>query len=475
MRFWLLILPFLFLSFNASAFTDDGTWQDGYWHKVNGSVNYGGPTKSEACKRYNPDWIHHSAWDRCVNPNDLYNGAASYVTSVCTESTYSSYPWSGCGIYPDPADCSEFQTQNPDPVSMTFTSGYTMEGCYDGCTVVDSGGVSLLGSDGSYTGQYQLTGGDCNGGYQSGLGTQEIIDFYAHDSELQNCYDSTGRLIGQISAELTCPTLDVCYDSSTGEPLGTTSSSTSCDSGVKYNELDETLQAVNVQSTTTETLNPDGSSTTVTETVETQEGLDGSTVTDSTTTTTDKDSSGNVTGESTTTTSETKNQSSYCEVNPNDPLCSLAENLNQDNGSASLSGDCNTPPSCSGDPIACANLKLQWDDYCANVPASESDFESWKSEQTTIDKFGVDTDSNGVLESLDFGEIDVNDSLGLNELGDNGSVGSCPAPHGLGILGTVIEFHYDTICEYADSVRPLIILASIFICMVMVRRVIVGA
>lgn len=464
---WLAVFAvFLFtFSFASLVSADHYDGYDHYWESLEGHF---GSTPLEACQSAYPDTTQ--ALYAVVNHqhgscrDDGFVVLGFFAVRSCGESQ-ESY----CQP-PPPVDCSEYASQNPDGVSATI-SGYQAEFCVNGCNA-SFGGVSikLNGSD-DWQGTAQLTGGSCNGGYQDGLGAQEIIDFYAHDSDLQNCYDSTGRLIGQVSSVLSCPTLDICYDSSTGDPVGTTSQSTSCSSGVKYNDLDQAVAPNVVSSSDSEVLNPDGSSTVTTDTVTTQTGLDGSTESTIETTVTEKDSGGSVTSENTTTRKELSSGSDYCDVNPNDPLCKLVKNET----SASLSGNCDTPPSCSGDPVGCASVQLQWEKFCADQTATESDFEAWRTDSATVTKYGVDVDENGVLTSLSKGEIDVQGTLGLSSLGDGGAAGSCPSPIDLGLLGAVIPFSFDTICDFATTARPLVIFASLYLCMVMVRRSLIGA
>lgn len=472
---WVAVIGVFLLTFtytSAFAFEDDGSWDNGYFYISNGNE---GPTHQSVCVPPRP-YVYGSYCSG--SPSQLYSGAliskySCYSTTGDPKRTGQAWINTGCGTTPEPVppeNCTEYALQNPDGVSATI-SGYQAEFCVNGCNA-SFGGVAIKSADSDdWTGDAQLTGGSCNGGYQDGLGAQEIIDFYAHDAQLQNCYDSTGKLIGQISTALSCPTLDICYDVSTGNAVGTTSQSASCTTGVKYNDLDQAVKNENVAVSESETLNPDGSSEVVKDTVTTQTGLDGSTESTIETTTTNKDSSGTTTSEETKTRKELSSGSDYCDVKPNDPLCKLVK----DNSAASLSGNCDTPPTCSGDPVGCASVRLQWEKFCADQSATESDFESWRTDSATVTKYGVDVDSNGVLTSLGKGEIDVQDTLGLSSLGDTGAAGSCPSPIDLGLLGAVIPFSFDTICDYATTARPLVIFASLYLCMVMVRRSLLGA
>lgn len=480
---------FLFLIFIASfsaasksfAFEDDGSYSKGYYYYPNGINPYlRAPTKqgvADLLSGYRADYYGCTAnsglsvtcnQDRGNYPDTQFT--VNLIRNSCSASVADHWYCSQEPTPQEPQNCQELADAHSSPESFELPS-YSAYGCHKGCSMRDVGGyVEGYQSGQPYTSNYEYTGEVCpNSTYDPNAG----IDVYQHDDDLQNCYDSTGRLIGRIGKNLSCPQLDICYNPD-GSVAGTTSQSTSCSTGSKYNELDQTAQqnaGGTPDSATTVTESPDGSSTTVNETTETQTGLDGSSSTTSATTTTVTDSQGNVVSEETQT-SQTNEQQNICLINPNAPECSQYD---EENASASLSGNCDIPPTCSGDPVGCASVELQWQQVCAAEiqEVTKQDLADYKSGEGKGD-FGVDVDSNGQLAALDRGEFNIADSLNLDQLGDKGSAGSCPSPHDLGLLGSLIQFKYDSICDFASSVRPLVIFSSIFLCMVMVRRSIVG-
>lgn len=463
--FFFVFLFFFSIASVAFAFEDDGYWQNGYYWKL---LSTSGPTPSSVCKP--PNYITNKT-TKNFQCNLVPSGNSYYATRyVCNSSSPSS---AKCGIEPDPPEpqsCQDLKDNYPDGFTTSY-SGYSLQICERGCLATTSGvQVQDVDNPNVWHSTIIYSGEECNSGFNADSGAEQVKDQYQHDEELQNCYDSSGRLIGQISLGLSCPSLDICYDVSTGAAIGTTSQSTSCESGVKRNELTVDPNDTSVSSSKTQVEHADGSITETIETVTTESGLDGSIETTVETTTREIDANGNVVSEETEIKKDTNKTTISCDTRPDLPECKIKN----DNPTASVPDNCLTPPVCTGDPVGCASVEIQWRELCNTDSMNEQEFEEWKQSSEVLNKYGVDVDENGVLAALDRGEIDVGDSLNLDDLGDNGSTGSCPADYELGILGSVISFKYDSICDFAESVRPLVIFASIFLCMLMVSRSLVG-
>lgn len=436
-----VVLLFVFVgSFSISsiafAFEDDGTWQsDKYWLYFNASGSSSGysPTASGLCSQLGGEYdAPRFGVNFCGGIGYMYHEfCGSY------QSTSAFINESGCGQFPEPEepqDCADLQSQNPDPITMEYVGGYQIQFCNNGCVMKDSGTGS--GDFGSYIiGDYNYTGGDCNGGFNADSGLTEI-DTYSHDDDLQNCYDGTGKLIGQISVDLTCPSLDICYDLTTGKPIGTTSSSTSCENGGKYSDLTQDQKnALKTESKTdTSVILPDGTVTETTETTVSETGLDGTSTTETTVTETTTNPDGSTSTETT-----TEEKTTDCTGDK----CTEKAIKNLDNCSESLQ--------CSGDIFQCQQLRIEKDKACA---LTEDSLKNWVESDSFKDKIHAEIDGDGQLTALDGGTVDVSASLNVNGwMNDDGVTAACPAPIPAG------DYFIDItpFCTFMDEIRAVVI------------------
>lgn len=132
-----------------------------------------------------------------------------------------------------------------------------------------------------------------------------------------------------------------------------------------------------------------------------------------------------------------------------------------DPGSASQSG-CGSPPSCSGDAIACALLEQQYDINCVN-PTDLNDIVNTLGDVADVDGFdGSDT-------------VDVDALVDLSNIDDSGFLTSaCPADAAFSISMGSGEFTYEHICEWTSIFNPIIVALAYFIGSFMVIRALLG-
>lgn len=410
--------------------------------------------KSKTTTSYYGTSYHRWNWE--CQTEDI-NGYINPDGGLCHSSTSQQLVWT-----PPPESCQDLVDNNPDGVVFSLST-YESEICSQGCRMT-TGAQSRASGDSEWSGTGTYTGQECDGGFNAESGIQ-TIDAYSHDDDLQNCYDSNGRLIGQISVSASCPQLSVCYDASTGESIGTTSSSTACESGVKYNELSSTVSPSDKSTATTTTVDADGTTTEVKETVSTQTGLDGSEEVVKETTTIVRDANGQILDNTTVQETSTVSAQSPCESNPNLAECQVKDDQKVE---VKLSDNCVTPPACSGDPVGCSSLIIQWEQQCSTL--TPDGFDSWKA-SADGQSYSEDVDQYGQMMGMDAGTVDLAQELNLSGLGDNGDAGVCPSPHTLafGLLGSA-SFEYTTICQAASVGRPIVIFAAMWLSFVMVRR-----
>lgn len=134
---------------------------------------------------------------------------------------------------------------------------------------------------------------------------------------------------------------------------------------------------------------------------------------------------GGTSGTSSGGTSGTGETPSFCSENPNSPICK--------EHTASGGSECDSAPSCDGDPIMCAQLQQAWLDRCA-----------------LFQKRGEPATDHTELEKKDI-------PLSFNPMLVGSGSSSCPAdiplPHGA-------SFSFAPLCQYASALRPIIILLA---------------
>jgi hypothetical protein len=432
----------------------DQYYTEGFYYTGNG---YTGHSPSEIAALYNAsvggglyftyennfgtNIIIRSYWS--VNNN--YNGLFSATRHECG-SDGSNY----CVPFPppEPQNCSELATENPDSHPFNLPGGYSLAVCKNGCRMTQSGS-GIHHTDGSYSGGYKYSGLPCPSGFSMGEPmTAEKTDVYNLDDELQNCYTPDGVLLGRVGIGMSCPTgVYACYDSN-GTFTGTAPGGSECESGSKNFSSERPVSDV---SSTQKKCLADGTCTETTETVNTEKAPDGSIVSSTTRTTKNYDADGNLVSE------ETETEESAC----------LGEECNAVEVSVTGADDCAAPPICTGDVIQCNSLLLQWYDVCSASGLTADALTAFV-EAPTSPQSGTLIDEWGQLSALDGGQVDVDGLFDFNStFGDNGRAGSCPADEST-VLGAV--FKWDTICDASSEMRPLVLFAAVFLCIVMIRR-----
>ncbi|OOF20372.1 virulence factor TspB C-terminal domain-related protein [Salinivibrio sp. IB872] len=113
---------------------------------------------------------------------------------------------------------------------------------------------------------------------------------------------------------------------------------------------------------------------------------------------------------------------------------------------------------CTGDPIQCEQLRLQFEQACIS--------DDLKKLEEKIDNM-TDYEIADVLVQED--EVDISNIVN-NTKHSVAMSGGCPAPQSVSVLGASVSFSYDMICELASTLRPLLILLCSVISMFMVGR-----
>lgn len=131
-------------------------------------------------------------------------------------------------------------------------------------------------------------------------------------------------------------------------------------------------------------------------------------------------------------------------------------------GKASASGSCAAAPTCTGgDAQQCAILRQVWLLQCAPLPDG---YEPAKSPEAITQEGQATVEGNS--DTVDF-------ETGLSGWvrSDNNATASCPAPFSMVIRGTTIEFSWDFICDFADTIRAFVIFCFSMLSLASVRRI----
>ncbi|MET0103566.1 MAG: virulence factor TspB C-terminal domain-related protein [Sedimenticola sp.] len=249
----------------------------------------------------------------------------------------------------------------------------------------------------------------------------------------QNCVWKGGRLVcpsqpppeGQPPEEgATCVTIggkQVCFKDGKYQETTDTSATNNPDGSTTTTETSSSNVAGTGSTTTTTVVNPDGSSTTTTEKEPTS---------------TDQDADG------------TPDEAGK--------------------GSASGGTDCTAPPTCEGDPIACAQLRQQWEQRCEAKKLNDALGVGEEVDQTLFDYQGTTGEAlseHGLL-SEETGLFDD-----VRATVDGGSFGACPADMTINtsLVGT-ITLSSQPLCDFIDMIRPFILsINALFVIMWFVR------
>jgi len=308
-------------------------------------------------------------------------------------------------------------------VGDQITSTPNILACTSGCTVIFQGsGAFREIQNGVYNyffiGQYDQDGTTCS--------SSETESNYTDDPPTVTCG------IGQVSGTINDET--ICVTASTGDPV---------------NPYEPPPTTTDTETTTENTAdNGDGTSTTTTTTTST--GSNGGTSTTTTTTNTDNSTGDTIT--STTIINETAPpnedpKDTFCEENPDSVICS--------DSTVTGGATCGSPPVCTGDAIQCAITEQVFLTRCAievpdNLSVDESDVNIQAGNDT-----GLNIDNVFDVEPENI--IDLSDPL-------SGYVpnvlGSCPPPYVFTFRGNNIDLPLTAICDFADLVRPLVLLLA---------------
>lgn len=145
-----------------------------------------------------------------------------------------------------------------------------------------------------------------------------------------------------------------------------------------------------------------------------------------------------------------------------------------DKGSASGGATCASAPTCTGDPIGCANLHQAWSSRCDGVGdeiPGITEFEQTVLDQAIEDVAPIDevdgSDGNGDLDNYKEEE-----ELTGAELDASGFLGSatCPSPEAVEIASGAVGFNFSPFCDVLTSVGHLLMALAYF----MAFRIIAG-
>jgi len=120
-----------------------------------------------------------------------------------------------------------------------------------------------------------------------------------------------------------------------------------------------------------------------------------------------------------------------------------------DGGDIQGADDCNTPLECDGDVLLCAQIDMQRKQYCAAYVGDGS----MDLDVTNDVDFARDLKKEGTLTDV----MDVVDTEGFS------GPGACPEPQQIALLGGSVGVSFQPMCDLASVLRPLLILAGLLI------------
>jgi len=115
----------------------------------------------------------------------------------------------------------------------------------------------------------------------------------------------------------------------------------------------------------------------------------------------------------------------------------------RDDASAGGGGDCTAPPTCEGDPIACAVLQQTWQNRCVDEIA-DGDLES---------EFGSDDFESEIADRSDEQDMESLDSTGWISA-------SCMADMTVDVMGTTLTFPLSDLCFFFELLSFFIMAAA---------------
>lgn len=353
--------------------------------------------------------------------------------------------------YP-PQDCNELKADEDPSGTIWESDKYFNYGCNHGC-YIESDSAMYSQTDSAWLVNGHYTGDECPGGFNMTSGFfADYKDVLPEDQEWQNCYNSDGTYLGQVGADMECPSYVNCWDDERIAIIAVAPDPQSCAQGTPDSMRD--AEAATNTTTTSTTTNPDGSTETTTETSNEQTAADGSTGKSSSKSVTTCDSNGVCT------TSETTNETGV-----------VCEGDGCEEGTPGIEGydSCSAEFVCKGDVLWCARAEVEHEQSCA---LTQDSLDNWTASQDFGDNYEAGEDGYGQLGQLSQGgNWAVDTLLEVNSwLGDDGTTAACPAPIEKGwIVVDVAPW-----CEYMGMVRAPLILFNAFAILMFFRRSLLG-
>lgn len=359
-----------------------------------------------------------------ISGNNAYQGyTSSYM--YCPDSP--NYHWDGSQcVVPDPCKSKSGQFDNggnPQSVQLAGATWYkipTTDGklpnpvCINGCYADPYAGYDFLGMGGAGTyefkGNPKYNGQSCSSSDATGKKTDSV----QKNTPEYDCVNS-GKAFGYFNGNV------MCVDSTSKGGTATKSTTTTNNDGSKTQ--------TDVKSTIS--CGADGKCSTTTTTTTTTYNSDG-TVKGTDTQTKTEDSGGSAGGNG-------NQKSSFCQENPDSPLCKTG----------SFGESCSGEPTCNGDPVQCATARAAWKTRCALEPTPAA----VTAGQTVLDG---DPAASDALKHTSVAMPTVDTTGG-------GSSGSCPADRVVNIYGDQnLKVPFSSLCAAADLMRVALLAVAGF-------------
>lgn len=113
---------------------------------------------------------------------------------------------------------------------------------------------------------------------------------------------------------------------------------------------------------------------------------------------------------------------------------------------ADIGAGCGSPPQCTGDPVGCAQLELQWAEACAL--------------ENSMDDLDLSGEPSIPTSSTDFG---AQADAWLTGTGGFIANETCPTPLTFSVVGSQQTFDWQWLCDIADILGSLVIAVAVFI------------
>ena len=284
--------------------------------------------------------------------------------------------------------------------------------CVDDCQADPRASKNFSGAtfaDGSWIfyGNPQFNGKQCGVSSSTPEPTSKPIP---KDSEEKKCVDA-GKGFGYVNDVVVCT-----------DPLKPTEGKGKSSTTVKSNNDGTKTQT----KTDTSVKCEGGVCTTTTTTTNTAIGADGTKGDSTTSIDTKSTGGGGVPGSGG---SGLDKNDSFCQENPNSPMCK----------SGSFSGSCGAEPVCDGDPVQCATARAVFKSECKQPALGDL---------STIPNSGV---------GEDIGQRKIDSMISYSSLG---SSGACPSPRSVTVLGKSVSMDYSAFCGFSNGIRAIVLLMA---------------